>query len=92
MPLKTILAFKVVLGMQKTLSALRRQNIAFYGYIAYFGVKMLQLELQKRPSYRYQPLLWQEPEAEEEKKCFEAAQIYENFYLGMIPKYKFMSR
>lgn len=78
--------------MQKTLSALRRQNIAFYGYIAYFGVKMLQLELQKRPSYRYQPLLWQEPEAEEGKKCFEAAQIYENFYLGTIPKYKFMSR
>lgn len=45
MPLKTILAFEVVLGMQKSLLALRRQNIAFYGYIAYLSIKMLRSEL-----------------------------------------------
>lgn len=86
MPLKTILGFKMVLGMQKTLSALRRQNIAFYGYIAYLSVKMLRSELQKRPSCRYRPLLWQEPEAAEGKYCPRIAQICTKPYLGIIPK------
>ena len=72
--------------MQKTLLALKRQNNAFYGYIAYLSIKMLQSELQKDSSCRYQPLLWQEPEAEEGGQRPKVAQICENLYLGMIPK------